>query len=102
MEMPTINWKKVCFFSFFICLAMLIFYVFEINSLTSGYYLVSGYQKQIVQLSQENKNLEVSFAESSFLGQALEKIHAMNFQKTTSVRYLQIDASEKITAINKK
>ncbi len=90
IEMPVINWKAVCVAGFFMCLALLVFYVWQINALTGGSYLVNDYQKQISKLSEENKNLQISFAENSFLGQALGKIHALNFQKTTSVKYIQV------------
>lgn len=79
-------------------LALLVFYVVQINNLARGFYQINSYEKQISTLSEENKNLQVSFAENSFLGQALEKIQALNFQKTTatSVKYMQIlDASAK-------
>lgn len=54
---------------------------------------MNSYEKQITKLSDENKNLEISFAENSFLGQALQKIQALNFQKTTSVKYIRISDS---------
>ncbi len=69
---------------------LLIFYVWQVNNLIHGSYLTGSYKNQISKLSDKNKNLEVSFAENSFLGSALEKIQALNFQKTTSVRYIQI------------
>ena len=72
------------------CLGLLVFYVWQVNELTAGSYLVNSYEKQITKLSDENKNLQISFAESSFLGRALEKIQALNFQKTTSVKYIQV------------
>ena len=90
VDIPAINWKAVCFMGFFISLALLVFYVWQINDLTKGSYLMNSYEKQISKLSEENKNLEISFAESSFLGQAVEKIQALNFQKNTSVKYIQI------------
>ena len=90
IELPTINWRLVCCVGFVVCLVLLVFYVWQVNSLTAGSYLMNSYQKQISELLEENKNLQISFAESSFLGQALEKIQAMNFQKTTSVKYIQI------------
>ena len=85
-----INWKIVCAVGFLMCFALLVFYVWQVNILTRGYYLINGYQKQASQLAQENKNLQVSFAENSFLGQVSAKIQALNFQKTTSVKYIQI------------
>jgi hypothetical protein len=102
VDFPEVSWKKVCFAGFFVSLALLIFYVFEINSLTGGSYLANEYEKQISKLSQENKSLEISFAESSFLGEVLGNIRTMNFQRTTSVKYIKIsDGLAKATAINK-
>lgn len=90
VSLPAVNWRAICFVGFFMSLALLVFYVWQINDLTKGSYMVNSYEKQISSLSDENKNLEVSFAESSFLGQALDKIQALNFQKVTSVKYIQI------------
>jgi len=97
VELPAINWKSVCFIGFFVSLALLVFYVWQINDLTRGSYFINSYEKQISNLSSENKNLEVSFAESGFLGQALEKIQALNFQKTVSVKYIQLSDSSVAT-----
>jgi hypothetical protein len=92
MSMPEINWKAVCFVGFFMSLILLVFYVWQINELTRGFYLTNTYEKQISALSSENRDLQVSFAESSFLGEALTKIQALNFQKITSssVQYIKI------------
>lgn len=90
IELPQINWKVVCFVGFFISLSLLIFYVWQINDLTRGSYTVNSFEKQINQLSQENKDLQISFAESSFLGQALVKMQSLNFQKTVSVKFIKI------------
>ena len=90
VNLPVINWKAVCFVGFFVGLSLLIFYVWQINDLTKGSYLINNYEKEISKLNLENKNLEVSFAENSFMGQALSKIQALNFQKTTSVKYIQV------------
>ena len=88
--LPKLNWKLICFLAFSACFLLLVFYVWQINSLTGGSYAVSEYEKQISQLDQENKNLQVSFAESSFLGQVLTAAQKLDFQKVTSVKYVQI------------
>ena len=101
VELPSVDWKSVCFIGFFVSLALLVFYVWQISVLTRGAYLINSYENQISQISDENKNLQVSFAESSFLGQALEKVQALNFQKTTSVKYIQIlDSSAEVAQVN--
>ena len=103
VSLPVIDWKKVCFIGIFMSIALLVFYVWQISDLTRGSYLINSYEKQISNLSQENKNLEVSFAENSFLGEALVKIQALNFQKTTSVRYIQIlNSSAQVPNPNEK
>ena len=92
IDIPVINWKTVCIIGFFASLALLVFYVGQINNLTRGSYTINSYENQISNLSEQNQNLEISFAESSFMGQALTKIQALNFQKPTlaSVKYIQI------------
>lgn len=90
IDLPEVNWKAVCFAGIFMCLSLLIFYVWQVNELTRGTYVVNNYLKEISKLSEENKNLQISFAESSFLGEALAKIQALDFQKVTSVKYIQI------------
>lgn len=72
------------------CLVLLVYYVWQVRYLTSGSYLVERYQNQVAQLLNEKKGLEVSFAESSFLGQVQQKVQLLNFQKIVSVRYIQI------------
>ena len=88
--MPKINWKLVCFAGIVATAASLVFYVYQIYSLTTGYYVANSYQNQISQLMSENKNLEVSFAENSFLGQVMQDAESMDFHKSSSVKYLQI------------
>ena len=90
VDLPIVNWKSVCFVGFFVSLSLLVFYVWQISTLTRGSYQINSYENQISKISSENRNLQISFAENSFLGQALEKIQALNFQKTTSVKYIQL------------
>ena len=98
-ELPAINWKIICLVGFFISLFLLVFYVWQIDSLTKSSYIMNNYENQISKLSSENKNLEVSFAESSFLGQVVEKVQALNFQKITSVKYIQVSDNSVATII---
>jgi len=90
IELPQINWGIVCIAGLTLCVFMLFFYIYQINVLTKGTYLISSYEKNINEISKENKKLEVSFAENSFLGEVLTKTQELNFEKTTSVKYIQI------------
>lgn len=90
IQMPTVNWKIIFVAGLFSVSLLWIFYAYQINELTRGAYLIKGYDKQIKGLLQQSKNLEVNFAESSFLGQVEKKTEEMGFKKTTSVKYIQI------------
>ena len=104
ISLPAINWKMICILGFLMSLALLVFYVLQINYLTAGYYITSSYEKQISQLSDENKNLQVSFAENSFLSQVSEKAQALNFQKVSfsSVKYIQVPENSVAMAVHDK
>ena len=63
-----INWKLLYFLAFMCSLAMLVFYVFGVNQLIQGTYLIKNYNKEIKNLLAENRSLEVVGTEASFLG----------------------------------
>ena len=90
ISLPELNWKMICISAFCIVFLSTSFYAWQIISSTKDYYLINKYQKQISDLSMENKNLQVSFAESAFLGEVLVKASAMNFQKINSIKYIEI------------
>lgn len=86
----SINWKVFCIISFAMLFSPLIFYIYQINNLTSGTYSISMYETKIAELSKENRKLEVAFAESSFLGDVESRTRQLNFQKTSGVKYIEV------------
>lgn len=90
LELPHANWKIVLFLAVAVMFFAVLFYAWQVNSLTRGGYIVEDYQKQIKKISGENKDLQVSFAESSFMGKAMARAQEMNFEKTTSIKYIKI------------
>ncbi|OGZ84711.1 MAG: hypothetical protein A2599_03655 [Candidatus Staskawiczbacteria bacterium RIFOXYD1_FULL_39_28] len=90
VALPTANWKAILFVALLGVFISLSFYAWQINSLTKGAYLINSYQNEIAKLTDDNKNLQASFAESSFLGHALAQVEGMSFEKTTSVKYIKI------------
>ena len=92
------HWRFVSILGFCACLALLVFYVWQVNDLTKGSYLINSYENKVISLSNENKNLQVAFAEQSFLGQALQKAESLHFQKVSSVTYIQIPDNSVATA----
>lgn len=84
------NWDKVCFVGFILCSLLLFFYIYQINILISGTYFISKDKLLIEEVSKENKRLEVLFAENNYLEEILSKIENSDFQKTVSIKYIQI------------
>jgi len=90
VELPRINWMVVFVIGAIACSFLLFFYIYQINVLTKGTYLISNYKNSIDKILEENKKLEVNFAENSFLGEVLIKTRELNFEKTTAVKYIQV------------
>ena len=58
-----LNSKIFWVFSSILILSLLGFHIFQINALIKGDYLLGSFEKEIVRLSQENKNLEIVFSQ---------------------------------------
>ena len=69
---------------------MLAFYIFLVNGLTHGVYVIESYNKETRVLAKENRILETNFAESGFLGKVTKKANELSFEKTTKVKYIEM------------
>ena len=72
------------------CAVMLVFYIFSMNALTEGSYLIKNYNREVQTLSKENSVLEKQYAQLGFLGRVSEQVYLSGFEKTTAVTYMQI------------
>lgn len=90
VPLPIINWKALYGVMITLAVVLLVAYVYQINALTGGTYLIRNYNKQVTALIEEHKSLESKFAEADFLGTAMNQAYALNFQKITDVTYLQM------------
>ena len=86
----SINYKFICFLAATILLLSAILYIYLINDLTKGTYLIKNYSREIESLSNENSSLESTFAESNFLAGIRDRANELNFKKTTDIKYIQV------------
>ena len=94
LKFPGINWKLFFILGFVVFSVLIIFYIFEINELTKGSYLIKNYEKQLKGISEQSRVLEMSFAKTNLLASIQDKTKELNFEKTRQVKYIQIlDAS---------
>ena len=90
IHFPKINWKLFYILGALFFVSTLVYYIFLVNTLTKGTYLIKNYHKEVSALSKENRALETDFAETSFLGGVTDKVKLLDFQKTTKVKYVQV------------
>jgi len=72
----------------------LIVYVIQLNFLFFGTNSIKNYDKKLDEITQENKNLEVSSAQINSLGsidaQIENKIQDLSFEKINNIYYIQV------------
>lgn len=85
-----INWKIVYFMLALGTAVLLVWYVFSINQLTQGAYLIKNYKREFAGMIEENKKLQAAFAGSGFLGSVQEKAKGLQFEKTAKITYIKI------------
>jgi len=90
ISLPKVSWKLFYLFGILLLSLILVFYIFSVNELTKGVYLIKNYNKEISGLLQENKILGNNFANSSFLAKTQEKAKELSFEKTKNIKYVQI------------
>src|SRR3989344_1084697 len=96
ISLPMINWKL--FYLMGIALVLVISYIFLINQLTEGVYLIKKYNKDISSLYKENDVLEARFAKINFMENVVSKTKELSFEKTKDIKYLQIIESSLASA----
>lgn len=90
LQVMHINWKLLYVCMIAACALMLVWYVFSVNQLTQGSFLIKNYNRDIKALAAQNRDLETSFAQASFWGGIQDKAQALNFEKTTEVSYVKV------------
>lgn len=90
IDLPLVNWKMVCCVGILLCFSLLFFYIFSINQLTSGAYLIKNYNQEIAGLLSDNRSIEADFAGVNLLDKVHSNAERLGFEKTSEVKYLEI------------
>ncbi len=82
---------KICLISLCILATLLLIsYVFQVNEITKAGYLIKTYEKQIKELSEKNKALEIDYSQISALENIETLVQNSNFEKVNNVRYIRV------------
>lgn len=84
------NWRLFSVLGVLFFMLMLGGYIFLVNNLTQGTYVIKNFQKEISALSRENVALETDFAQTNFLESVTHRARELGFEKTGKVSYIQI------------
>ena len=90
LRFPRINRKAALILSFSVIVFFSILYVFQINNLMAGSYFIKTSLKKIDSISEENKILEIQFAQIGFLGNIEGRTRELNFEKVGKIKYIQV------------
>lgn len=85
--------KTFLILNFILIAGLLVFYIFQINTIVRGTYLIKDYETNLNKVSQENKILENNLAQSNSLGNIESLAKSLNYEKVGEVRYIQIMGS---------
>lgn len=85
------------FLSFLLIFGLLIFYVFQINSIIEKTYLSQSYEKKLKELEEKNRNLEIEFVKTNSLENLEILVKNLNFEKAEKIRYIKVLPEQVVT-----
>jgi|SRR3989344_4623578 len=90
ISLPIINWRMFYILGILSIISMLVLYVFLVNGLTRGTYLIKDYNKELNGILVESRILETNSNKTGLLVEVLERAKELSFEKTTKIKYVQI------------
>jgi len=93
----TLSLKLFWILSLISILALLVLYIFQVNSLTREVYFIENQEEKLKVISQENETLEIDFSRAGSLANLESYLQDKNFEKASQVRYIQILESSVVT-----
>ena len=91
------NLKLFYILTFLSIFSLLVFYIFQINSIIQKTYLLQNYEKELTKLQEENQNLEINFAKSNSLENLESLVQNLNYEKVEKIRYIQVLGGQVVT-----
>lgn len=84
------NYKNICLLGFFSIIALISFYVFQMNALTKSSFAIADYEQHIIMADKEFKNLQTNFSNASSLSSLEQTLIAGGFEKVGKIHYIQV------------
>lgn len=90
MNFSKINLRSVWLSGFILMTLLLIFYIFQMSKITQVSFFISQYEREIVQLSQQNKNLEIVLSQAKSLSNLETILSRLDYEEVGGIYYLRV------------
>lgn len=90
IRLPSFSFKFLFKLGFASIVFLSIIYVFQMNAILKGTYLINSYDKKINSLSLENEKLEIKSLNGNSLAEIEALANSYNFEKTGEVEYIKL------------
>lgn len=80
--------------AFLFVFSLLIFYIYQINTLTKDSFLLKAKEKELLQIIQKNKNLESLVSKANSLANLEVLLNGLNYEKVEKVYYIRVMAGQ--------
>lgn len=97
LKFPLISLRIFWLLITLLIVALLVFYIFQVNAEVSERYLIQRYENGLIELSKENKNLEISSVQVISLDNILSLLENSDFERTNKVHYIRILENKVVT-----
>lgn len=90
ISLPKIGLRKIWLFGFILITSLLIFYIFQISEITKASFSVSQQEREMIKLSQQNKDLEAGLSQENSLANLETVLKKLNYEKVNKVYYIKV------------
>ena len=90
LSIPKICLKSIIVLSFASLAVLLIFYIIQVSYLAKTRFEVSSHKKEIAQLLQNNKNLELYYSQENSFASLDRLLENSDYVKVDKVHYIQV------------
>lgn len=73
---------------------LLFFYIFQVVQSTEAGFIISNYEKQIAEFSQESKTLKNDFSQLNSLANLEIMLASLDYEKIGKIHYLRLPGSQ--------
>ncbi len=91
------NLKLFWILSFILVITLFSLCVFQVIKTTAESYLITGYEREITKISQENKDLKILLSQQNSLGDLEKMAGELNFEPVTKIHYIKVLGGEVVT-----